>query len=227
MTRVKNPDVDLKLKYRKTLEAGLIFSLLLHFGLFHGVPEFSVTPTGPKSVELQIEVQDIPPTEQIKRPPPPARPSVPIPTLSEEVPEDITIESTELNLELAELPPPPPPPEETGIEDQYVFVPYDEAPYPIGGYPAIQNNLKYPEIARKAGIEGVVVIGILIDEKGNPIKTQILKSAGAKVGFEEAAEAAVLSVKWKPAKQRDRAVKVWVSVPIRFKLDTQKKEIAT
>lgn len=226
MKSFKNPAVDLKLKYKKALEVSFIFSLLLLFGLFHALPKFEITPEEPKSVELQIEVQDIPPTEQIKRPPPPARPSVPVPTLSEEVPEDVTIESTELNLELSELPPPPPP-EESGVDDQYVFIPYDEAPSPIGGFAAIQSNLKYPEIARKAGIEGQVIIGVLIDDKGNPIKTQILKAAGVKVGFEEAAEAAVMSVKWRPAKQRDRAVKVWVSVPIRFKLDSAKEGVTT
>ncbi|RMF69444.1 MAG: energy transducer TonB [Calditrichaeota bacterium] len=225
MKRRKNPEADLKLNYRKTLELALIVSLLLHFGLFHAFPAINVTPKQVKPGIIQFNVEDIPMTQQFKRPPPPPRPAVPIPTESEEVPEDVTIESTELNLDLRRLPPPPPPGEGQDIEAGYVFVPYDEAPYPIGGYEAIKKRLRYPEIARKAGIEGRVVVGVLIDEHGNPRKTQILKDSGSRVGFEEAAEAAVMSVKWKPAKQRDRPVKVWVSIPINFKLGDNEPRI--
>lgn len=215
MRRYKTPEADLKQKYQKTLEVALIFSLLIHFGLFHALPEFGAGFKEIKAKPIEIQVEDIPQTEQFKLPPPPPRPSVPIPTESEDVPEDVTIESTELDL--SELPPPPPLPDR-GIEEGYVFIPYDEPPSPIGGMAAIKKNLKYPELARKAGIEGTVIVGVLIDEKGNPIKTQVLKGAGIDIGFEEAAAAAVMSVKWKPAKQRDRAVKVWVSIPIHFAL---------
>lgn len=225
MKCLKNPEVNLKAKYRKTLELAMIVSLLIHLGLFHALPEIDMTPREVKTEAVEIEVEDIPVTEYMKLPPAPARPSVPIPTESEDVPEDITIETTELDLDLAKLPPPPPPKEEKGIEEQYVFIPYDEPPFPIGGYAAILANLKYPEIAKKAGIEGRVVVGVLIDEKGNPIKTQVLKGAGVNLGLEEAAQAAVMAVKWKPAKQRDRPVKVWVSIPVRFSLEMP--EVAT
>jgi len=45
------------------------------------------------------------------------------------------------------------------------------------------------------------------------------------MGFSEAAQKAVMLVKWKPAKQRDRAVKVWVSVPVRFQLIMEKMKL--
>ncbi|MFQ6112465.1 MAG: energy transducer TonB, partial [bacterium] len=125
-------------------------------------------------------------------------------------------ESTELDL--TEIPPPPTPPMDEGIEGGYVFIPYDEPPVPIGGYAAIKRNLVYPDLARKAGVEGTVIVGVLIDERGNTIKTQVLKPSGLNIGFEKAAQEALINVKWKPAKQRDRAVKVWVSIPIRFSL---------
>ncbi len=139
------------------------------------------------------------------------------------MPEDITIQST--NLDLSELPPPPAPPVEDRYE-QYNFIPYDEAPEPIGGYGVILANLEYPSIAQKAGIEARVVVGVLIDEEGNTIKTQILSSTNSIMGFNEAAQKAVMPVKWKPAKQRDRAVKVWVSVPIRFQLKNKMKQVS-
>jgi protein TonB len=209
---------ELKRNYRKTFELALVVSLFLHLILFQGLRGVEMQERPPVPKAIQIEVEDIPITQQFHRPPPPPRPSVPIPTESEEVPEDVTIESTELDL--SQLPPPPPPPESMGedIEAGYVFVPYDEAPQLIGGMESIKRNLVYPELARKAGVEGLVVVGVLIDERGRPVKTQILKASGARIGFEEAATAAVMKTRWIPAKQRDRAVKVWVSIPVRFRL---------
>ncbi len=219
MYRLKNPEVDLKLKYKRTLELAIIGSLVLHLGLFHALPNFELDYMPERSAEIEIEVKDIPQTEHVRNlPPPPARPSVPIPTEDPEVPEDLTIEQTDINLDLATLPPPPESGEGDDVNQGYVFIPYDEPPAPIGGYAAIQKNLKYPEIARKAGLEGSVVLGVLIDKKGNAIKTEVLKDSGTNVGFEEAASRAVMTIKWKPAKQRDTPVKVWVSVPIRFSL---------
>jgi protein TonB len=166
---------------------------------------------------LKIEVADIPPTEQIKRPPPPPRPSIAIPTESEDIPEDETIPETELNM--MELPPPPPPPKAgDAIDETFVFVPYDEPPAIIGGTGVLYKNLRYPEIARKAGVEGYVVVGALIDTKGDVIKTMIMRSSALNVGFEEAAQTALMKTKWKPAMQRDRKVKVWISITVRFKL---------
>lgn len=219
MTAKKNPDADLKLKYRKTIELAFVIALLMQFALIYGFPTINMTPGESKHVAIEIKVEEIPVTEHVKIPPAPPRPSIPIPTESENVPEDLTIESTELDWDMTKLPPPPPAQEEgQDMEDRYVFVPYDEAPMPIGGMAAIQGHLKYPELAKKVGLEGLVVVGVLIDEKGNPMKTEILKSAGVNIGFDEAAQDAVMAVKWKPAKQRDKPVKVWVSIPVRFKL---------
>lgn len=212
----KNPEANLRLQYRKTFELSLIFTLAILIAAFQVARQFSLVPSELKNTNVTIEVADIPPTEQMRNlPTPPARPSVPVPTESELVPEDITIQSTELDL--AELPPPPAPPVEERYE-QYQFIPYNEAPEPIGGYGVILANLEYPSIAHKAGIEARVVVGVLIDEHGNYVKTQILSTTNAMMGFDEAAQKAVMAVKWKPAKQHDKAVKAWVSIPVRFSL---------
>ncbi len=209
----KNPEANLKLKYKKVLELGMLGSLLTLVLLFQFLRVIDLEAVETETKEIQIEVADIPPTEQFKRPPPPPKPSIPIPSESEDIPEDLTIEAT--TLDLSDIPPPPPPPE---LDDgMNIFVPYDEPPFPIGGFGSIQKALKYPEIARKAGIEGRVVIQVLVSEKGKVIKTRIIKSLGHS-GCDEAAVKAIRGVKWKPALQRDKPVKVWVAIPVIFRL---------
>jgi protein TonB len=214
VSRRKSPDADLKLKYKRVIELGLVVALALCIILFQAFKKFEPAEHVEKTVDIKMEVEEIPQTEQIKMPPPPARPAVPIETESDEIPEDETIEMTELDL--SELPPPPPPPP-TDEDAASIFVPYDDPPNPVGGFAAIQRNLKYPEIARKAGVEGKVVVHVQISEKGAVVNTKILQSLGNN-GCDEAAVDAIKSVKWKPAMQRDRPVKVWVAIPVVFKL---------
>lgn len=209
----KNPDVDLRAKYAKVLELGFIGALLLNLLFFFAFRNVGVETELIEADVPEFKVEEIPPTEQVKRPPPPARPSVPIPTEDEDIPADETIDATDFDL--AEIPAPPPPPQTD--ESSNIFVAYDEAPQPIGGFAAIQRNLEYPEIARKAGIEGRVIVNVLVDVDGSIVETKILQSLGHS-GCDEAAIKAIRAVKWKPAKQRDRPVKVWVGIPVIFKL---------
>ncbi len=209
----KNPEANLKLWYKKVLELGMVISLVIMVILFQIMRAIDLEAVETSTKEIQIEVTDIPPTEQFKRPPPPPKPSIPIPSESEDIPEDLTIEATDLDL--SDIPPPPPPPEDD--DGMNIFVPYDEAPSPKGGFRAIQRALKYPEIARKAGIEGRVIVQVLVSEKGRVIRTKVIKSLGHS-GCDEAAVKAIKSVKWKPALQRDKPVKVWVAIPVIFRL---------
>ena len=203
---------DLKLKYKKVIELCMVLSLVLMLLVFQTLRAISLKETESKTVDIQIEVANIPPTKQFKRPPPPPKPSIPIPTESEEIPEDLTIASNVLDL--SDIPPPPPPPEDEG---DMVFVAFDEPPTPKGGFGAIQKALKYPEIARKAGIEGRVTVHVLVSEKGIVVKTKILQSLGH-TGCDQAAVNAIKKVKWNPAMQRDKPVKVWVAIPVVFRL---------
>ncbi len=97
------------------------------------------------------------------------------------------------------------------------FVAVEEMPEPIGGLMAIQQKIIYPEIAKRAGIEGRVMVLTFIDEKGNVEKTSVLRSIGA--GLDEAAVKAIMETKFKPGKQRGKPVKVQVVIPIQFKLN--------
>jgi len=209
----KNPEVDLRRTYKKALELGLIGSLLINLFILYGARGVGVEVQEFENNIVEIKAEEIPPTEQVKRPPPPARPSVPVPTEDEDVPEDETIDATEIDFD--DIPAPP----EAPIVDESsnVFVAFDEQPQPIGGFRAIQKNLDYPEIARKAGIEGRVIVNVLIDVDGRVADTAILKSLGHS-GCDDAAIKAIRAVRWIPAKQRDRPVKVWVGIPVIFKL---------
>jgi len=213
MKRKKVAHQSLKQSYGEVFELSLIGSLCIHIAIFQLSPSFTAEYQKKKRQDVQIEVTDIPQTEQVQLPPRPARPSIPVPTESDDVPEDLTIETTELDL--SDIPDPPPFNVEHDNEN-YFFVAYDEPPSPIGGYAKIQQGLVYPSIALKAGIEAHVIVNALISPEGEVINTKILKDSGLNMGFEASAQIAVKSVKWRPAKQRDKSVKVWISIPIRF-----------
>ncbi|MBN2030406.1 M56 family metallopeptidase [bacterium] len=114
-------------------------------------------------------------------------------------------------------PPPPPPSLQEIDENRPVFVEYDEPPEPVGGYRGIQEKIVYPDIAKKAGVEGRVMIQALIDENGNVVNTVVMQSLGSS-GYDEAAAEAIKTVEWKPAKRDGVPVKVWIAVPVDFQL---------
>ena len=104
---------------------------------------------------------------------------------------------------------PPIPPNEICVE----FIAYDEPPIPLR-----QIRPEYPEIAKKAGIEGTVVLQVFVDKKGRVKHTKILKGI-PNTGLDEAAIKAVKAVRFKPAKQDGVAVGVWISIPFNFRLE--------
>jgi protein TonB len=89
-------------------------------------------------------------------------------------------------------------------------------PEVIGGYEQIVKDVVYPELARKAGITGVVVVQVLITEDGKPQDPRILRSASEIL--DNAAVAAILKQTFKPGRQRGRAVRVQMSIPVTFRL---------
>ena len=92
----------------------------------------------------------------------------------------------------------------------------DEMPEIIGGLYAIQKNIKYPELAKRAGIEGKVYVLAYIDETGKVADAKVIKGIGA--GCNEAAVAAVKAVSFTPGRKNGEPVKVQVTIPILFKL---------
>lgn len=214
----KNPKVDLRRKYRRVLEISIIISLALLILSFKFFPEFKkeeIKLDGPQEL---LNVEDVEITKQETAPPPPPKPPIPIEAPSDDVLEDIEIGDTELDVnEIVSAPPPPPAKEEEEVEEEPVFfVAVEQTPEPIGGIEGIQKRIVYPEIAKRAGVQGRVFVKAFVDENGNVVKVELIKGIGA--GCDEAAMEAVKSTKFVPGKQRGKAVKVQVAIPILFKL---------
>jgi len=96
------------------------------------------------------------------------------------------------------------------------FVAVEEMPQPIGGLQGIQSKITYPEIAKRAGVEGKVFIRAYVDETGTVVHAEVVKGIGG--GCDEAALDAIMNTKFTPGKQRGKPIKVQVTVPVLFKL---------
>lgn len=224
LLNLKKPSADITTNYTISLQTGLIISLLAMITLFKIDLQTEIAEIEFNQRDEVVTMDEIVQTEQVTRPPPPPRPPVPV-----EVPNDMIVEEIELNLdasldlsEALELPPAPPAPpvtkkEEVKEEEEpEVFIVVEEAPELIGGLESVQRMIVYPEIAKKAGIEGRVFVQFIIDEKGNVTNPVVLKGIGG--GCDEAALEAVKKAKFKPGKQRGRPVRVQYSIPIVFRL---------
>ena len=199
--------LSLKLRFPFIIRVTGLLSIILLISLFFVLPRFTGEGVQEHYDQIIIEQIDIPQTQQIERPPPPARPSIPIESEDEDLADDLTIEETDLSdFEAWDAPPPPP------SGPQVKFIPYDDPPVPL-----TPIRPKYPEIAQEAGIEGTVFIQAFIDKQGRVIETTIIKGI-PNTGLDEAAIKAIRKTRFRPARQRERAVGVWISIPVNFKL---------
>jgi periplasmic protein TonB len=101
-----------------------------------------------------------------------------------------------------------PPPADQAQE----FYAFDEAPVLIRFV-----NPVYPDLARQAGIEGTVLLDVLVGDDGKVIEATVAQS-DVTTAMEKAAEQAAMQFLFKPAKQRTVPVEAHIAVPIRFKL---------
>lgn len=92
-------------------------------------------------------------------------------------------------------------------------------PYMVDTPPAVLKRVlaNYPAAARTLGIEGTVIVNALISEKGDVIKTEIIRGIKGVFGFNQSAQNAVRQWKFEPASIKGVKVKVWMLVAIVFK----------
>lgn len=77
----------------------------------------------------------------------------------------------------------------------------------------------YPPMAMRRNIEGRVIVTALVSENGKVIDAKVLRGDDRKVGFEEAALRAVRSTSFRPAVKDGKRVRVWIPIPIDFKMN--------
>ena len=205
--RAKLGDSTLKEQYSTVTRIGALLACLLGLLSFYGLQRFEPDIDIESEGQIIIENIEIRETQQFETPPPPARPSIPIESEDEDLADDLTIEETDLdNFDAWDAPPPPP------SGPQFKFIPYDDPPRPITPIKPV-----YPDIAQEAGIEGQVLVQCFIDEKGKVKETIVVKGI-PNTGLNESAVAALRKTRFRPAKQRERPVCVWITIPINFKL---------
>jgi len=77
----------------------------------------------------------------------------------------------------------------------------------------------YPEMARIAGISGRIFVRVLIGEDGRAMKAEIVKRVPPDSNiFDKEAVRFAMTTKFKPGKQGGKLVRVWMTIPVWFKL---------
>ena len=110
---------------------------------------------------------------------------------------------------------------EEEVVEQEIFQIVEEMPSFPGGEQKlmehIAKNIKYPQIARETGVQGRVFVGFVVEPDGSISNVKLLRGIGG--GCDEEAMRVIKSLpKWKPGKQRGKAVRVSYQIPVFFKL---------
>ncbi len=94
--------------------------------------------------------------------------------------------------------------------------PVDKWPEPVGGTSALMHHVAYPKTALKDGLEGKVLLSLVVDTLGIAQSVKVVESVRA--DLDGAATEAVKATKWIPAQKDGKAVAITIRVPVQFKL---------
>ena len=225
MEEKKSPKANLENKKLMFMQIGMIISLLIAWLAFEhkSYDRREIDPSLlNRTVEVDEEMVEI--TKQEEQKPQPVE--VPKQTTQLEiVQDDVEVEDIEINADVdqnevieeyvpVEV-------EEEEVQEQEIFQIVEEMPaYPGGDAKLMEyvaKNIKYPQIARETGIQGRVFVGFVVEPDGSVSNVKVLRGIGG--GCDEEAMRVVKSMpKWKPGKQRGKAVRVSYMLPVNFKL---------
>lgn len=224
----KTPKADLENRRTLYTEIGLVVALLVVWGAFsYSTTEKAVASLGEDT--QVVEVEDMVPITQETPPPPPEAPKIPV--LSDQidiVEDDIKVEDNFMSLEddanlgveimdyVEEVK------EEVVEEEAIPFQLVEEKPSFNGGDANefskwVNSKLQYPEIAKENGVQGRVTLQFTVNPDGSVSNVKVLRGVDSSLD-KEAVRVVSMSPKWKPGKQRDRAVKVTYTFPVIFQL---------
>lgn len=211
----KKPTSDLRKYYTVFLQLGLVAVLLIFIVAMKVDLRSEKDDTDLTEEQEVVEMEEVIQTQQQEQPPPPPKPQVPVEVPNDEIIEDQNIDlDADMNMNEPMDMPPPPEEDEGGEEDFFVAV--EQMPELIGGLGELQKKINYPERARKAGIEGRVIIQFIVTEDGNVEDPEVIRGIGG--GADEEALRVVKQAKFKPGQQRGNPVRVQYSLPIIFQL---------
>lgn len=211
----KKPQADLKKYHILFFQIGL--SAVLVFFLIAMRVDI---PSNQKDINFTTEqevlvMEDIIQTQQEERPPAPPKPQVPV-----EVPNDEIFEETDIDIsadiDLGTALDLPPAPEETEEDREDFFVVVEQMPELKGGLAGLQQCVKYPNMARKAGIEGRVIVQFIVNKDGQVENPRVIRGIGG--GADQEALRCVEQAEFQPGMQRGVPVRVQYSLPVIFRL---------
>ena len=224
----KTEKANLENKKLLFVEIGLIISLLIVFIAFEWT-QAEVKVSNLEDTTQVVTEEEIIPITQETPPPPPSAPKIPI--LSDQidiVDDEIKIDDDMfMNLEddasigveimdYVEVQ------EEVVEEEAIPFQLVEEKPSFNGGDANqfskwVNSRLVYPEIAKENGVQGRVTLQFTVEKDGTVTKVKVLRGVDPSLD-KEAVRVVSMSPKWKPGKQRDRAVPVTYTFPVIFQL---------
>ena len=226
----KSPKASLENKRFLFTEIGFVIALLaVLFSFDYSSKEKKVATL--ETETAAVEVEDMIPITQETPPPPEAAPKIPI--LSDQI--DVVDDNIKIDdnmfqnleddansgveimdyIESA--------PEEETIEEEAIpFQLVEEKPSFNGGDANefskwVNSRLVYPEIAKENGVQGRVTLQFTVNADGSVSNVKVLRGVDSSLD-KEAVRVVSSSPKWKPGKQRDRAVKVTYTFPVIFQL---------
>lgn len=229
----KSEKADHRSTYGLFIEVSLAAALLLLVLAFRmNIQPENTADFTPTPVEI-IVTKDIPQTVIPPKPPPPPRPPVPVPKPDDEIIDDdeLDLDATLIVGEAADLLKTAPPEPAEPVEDEpepafFVVVQFMPCLLPdngdcepdenVPGLIDLSKKIRYPEMARRAGVGGTVFIEFIVDENGFVTRPVVLQGIGA--GCDEEALRVVRQARFKPGIQRGKTVKVKMVLPITFKL---------
>ena len=224
----KSDKANLENKKLLFVEIGLVLALGITLFAFEWTSKETNVATLDDNTQVVLEEEIIPITQDTP-PPPPAAPKIPV--LSDQidiVDDEIEIEDDMfMNLEddaslgveimdYVEV-------EEEEVEEEAIpFQLVEEKPSFQGGDANqfskwVNQRLQYPEIAKENGVQGRVTLQFTVEKDGTVTKVKVLRGVDPSLD-KEAVRVVSMSPKWKPGKQRDRAVPVTYTFPVIFQL---------
>ena len=205
MEEKKSPKANLENKKLTFILIGLIISLAVAWAVFEikSYDKRELVDIGRTAEVVEEEMVEI--TKQEQKPQPVEVPKQT--TQIQVVEDDVEVDDVEINAEV----------DQNEVIEEYV----EEMPEFPGGMNKLAEylakNIKYPQMARESGIQGRVFVNFVVEPDGSVSNVTVMRSLGG--GCDEEAMRVVKSMpKWKPGKQRGKAVRVSYILPVNFKL---------